>query len=83
MRKSKQQKKAVEKPLRKCSFCDKTEKQIKELIAGPNNVFICNECIEICRDIIEEGRLKTLVYDTLVKLNKQMEEPAQFKSGEQ
>ena len=36
----------------KCSFCGKTQDQVKRLVAGPN-VFICNECIELCYDIIE------------------------------
>jgi ATP-dependent Clp protease ATP-binding subunit ClpX len=37
----------------KCSFCGKTQKQVKKLIAGPS-VYICNECIDLCNDIIEE-----------------------------
>lgn len=36
----------------KCSFCGKTQDQVKRLVAGPN-VFICNECIELCYDIVE------------------------------
>lgn len=35
----------------KCSFCDKTQLEIKKLISGPN-VFICDECIELCNDIL-------------------------------
>ena len=35
-----------------CSFCDKNQHEVKKLIAGPN-VFICDECIELCNDIIE------------------------------
>ena len=38
----------------KCSFCGKPQNQVKKLIAGPEGVFICDECIEICMDIIEE-----------------------------
>lgn len=37
----------------KCSFCGKPQDQVRRLIAGPN-VFICNECIELCQEIIEE-----------------------------
>ena len=37
----------------KCSFCGKSQKQVKKLIAGPG-VYICDECIELCYDIIEE-----------------------------
>lgn len=37
-----------------CSFCGKTEDQVKRLIAGPDGAFICDECVEICAGIIEE-----------------------------
>ena len=38
-----------------CSFCGKGQKEVKKLIAGPN-VYICDECIQLCNDIIaEEG----------------------------
>ena len=40
--------------LLKCSFCGKSQKQVKKLIAGPG-VYICDECIELCNEIIEEG----------------------------
>ncbi len=39
--------------LLKCNFCGKSQKQVKKLIAGPN-VYICDECIELCNEIIEE-----------------------------
>ena len=39
--------------LLKCSFCGKTQKQVKKLIAGPG-VYICDECIELCNEIIVE-----------------------------
>ena len=38
----------------RCSFCGKTEDQVRKLIAGPDGVYICDECIEICAEIIEE-----------------------------
>ncbi|MBQ1458729.1 MULTISPECIES: ATP-dependent Clp protease ATP-binding subunit ClpX [Butyrivibrio] len=38
----------------RCSFCNKTQDQVKKLIAGPAGVYICDECVEICSDIIEE-----------------------------
>ncbi|HKM17531.1 MAG TPA: ClpX C4-type zinc finger protein, partial [Limnochordia bacterium] len=37
----------------KCSFCGKQQEQVKKLIAGPG-VYICDECIELCNEIIEE-----------------------------
>src|SRR6478752_6037757 len=39
--------------LLKCSFCGKSQKQVKKLIAGPG-VYICDECIELCNEIMEE-----------------------------
>ena len=38
----------------RCSFCGKTQDQVRKLIAGSNNVFICDECIELCSEILEE-----------------------------
>ena len=38
----------------RCSFCGKTQAQVRKLIAGPNGTYICDECIGICSEIIEE-----------------------------
>lgn len=38
----------------RCSFCNKTQDQVKKLIAGPAGVYICDECIDICSEILEE-----------------------------
>ena len=38
----------------RCSFCNKTQDQVRKLIAGPAGVYICDECVDICSDIIEE-----------------------------
>ena len=38
----------------RCSFCNKSEDQVRKLIAGPDGVYICDECIEICDEILEE-----------------------------
>ena len=38
----------------RCSFCNKSEEQVHKLIAGPNGVYICDDCVEICSEIIEE-----------------------------
>ena len=38
----------------RCSFCGKEQDEVRKLISGPDNVFICDECIEICSDIIED-----------------------------
>ncbi len=54
--------------LLKCSFCGKSQKQVKKLIAGPG-VYICDECIELCNEIIEEELSETteLQFDELPK----------------
>ena len=43
-----------------CSFCGKSQQEVRKLIAGPT-VFICNECIELCKDIIHEENNSSLV----------------------
>src|SRR5438045_7197284 len=54
--------------LLKCSFCGKSQKQVKKLIAGPG-VYICDECIDLCNEIIEEELSETaeLHFDELTK----------------
>lgn len=47
----------------KCSFCGKTQEQVERIIAGPNGVFICNECIEACADIIYDDDDNTTDYN--------------------
>src|SRR5438093_7442238 len=49
-----------------CSFCGKSQDQVRRLIAGPGSVYICDECVELCREIIDEesrpaGRAKPAV----------------------
>ena len=38
----------------RCSFCNKTEDQVRKLIAGPGGVYICDECIDVCSEIVED-----------------------------
>ena len=57
----------------RCSFCNKSQREVKKLIAGPT-VFICDECVDICLDIIAEDRLLEQQQET--KLPK----PAEIKS---
>ncbi|MBQ9334452.1 MAG: ATP-dependent Clp protease ATP-binding subunit ClpX [Lachnospiraceae bacterium] len=38
----------------RCSFCNKTQDEVRKLIAGPSGVYICDECIEICVDILDD-----------------------------
>src|SRR5665648_600298 len=54
--------------LLKCSFCGKSQKQVKKLIAGPG-VYMCDECIDLCNEIIEEELAEPpeLKWDSLPK----------------
>lgn len=46
-----------------CSFCGKSQEEVKKLIAGPN-VYICDECIDLCNEIVAEDRLQEVQKDT-------------------
>ncbi len=41
-----------------CSFCGKPQELVKKIIAGPNGIYICDECIEVCRDVMKEENEK-------------------------
>ncbi|HEU0026821.1 MAG TPA: ATP-dependent Clp protease ATP-binding subunit ClpX [Ktedonobacterales bacterium] len=43
----------------RCSFCGKSQELVSRLIAGPGGVYICDECVELCREIIEEEQVIT------------------------
>jgi ATP-dependent Clp protease ATP-binding subunit ClpX len=58
-----------------CSFCGKSQKEVKKLIAGPT-VYICNECIELCNEIIAEEDAKE---DSLKKSYSPLPSPPQIK----
>ena len=45
-------------PKVRCSFCGKTEDQVRKLIAGPSGTYICDECVEICAEIIDEDNMQ-------------------------
>ena len=38
----------------RCSFCNKSQNKVRKLIAGPNGAYICDECVDVCSEIIEE-----------------------------
>ena len=48
----------------KCSFCGKGQSEVKRLIAGPG-VYICNECVALCNDILDEGMYETVSEDVV------------------
>ena len=45
------------KPQYRCSFCGKSQEDVRRLIAGPGAVYICDECVELCREISNEEEL--------------------------
>ncbi len=59
----------------KCSFCGKPQEAVKKIIAGPN-VFICDECISLCQDIMEEEKFDE---DDVVEENLEIPTPAEIK----
>ena len=71
----KPQKEKKDRPLY-CSFCGKSQHEIRKLIAGPGVVFICDECVDLCNDIIREelepatrlGRFRKRVSAILAKI---------------
>lgn len=63
----------------RCSFCGKTQDQVDKLIAGPG-VCICDECIELCLDIIEEEGVQKRNSKKKVAANKPLLKPAQLKA---
>ncbi len=61
----------------RCSFCNKSENQVKKLIAGPGGVYICEECVEVCSEIIEE-ELFSMESEDLGDIN--LMKPAEIKA---
>ena len=61
----------------RCSFCGKSRGQVQKLIAGSNNTYICDECIELCNEILEEeyqkGNLNRVPVTSDIKLQKPKE----------
>jgi len=57
----------------RCSFCNKSQREVKKLIAGPT-VFICDECVDICLDIIAEDRLLEQQHETALPKPKEIDD---------
>ena len=60
-----------------CSFCGKSQHEVRKLIAGPT-VFICDECVELCMDIIKEENKSNFVKDDDDELKKVVYEPVKL-----
>ena len=44
----------MEKNEQRCSFCGKSKEEVRRLIAGPGGVFICDDCVDICKAMVDE-----------------------------
>ena len=62
----------------RCSFCNKTQNQVRKLIAGPSGVYICDDCVDICADILEE-ELQDEEEEESVRPDINLLKPAQIK----
>lgn len=70
----------------RCTFCGKTEHQVRKLVAGPN-ASICDECIALCVDIISEERVKDAEVNSLslpkpAQIDLRLSQPLRHRSGE-
>lgn len=63
-----------------CSFCGKTQDMVAKLIAGPNDIYICDECVEICADIVEEELEESSKNKDVVSDDIKLLKPAEIKS---
>ena len=64
----------------RCSFCGKTQEQVNRLISGPNGAFICDECIDICADILEEEAMEEAGMRTSAKEEINLLKPEELKA---
>ena len=66
--------------MRRCSFCNRTENMVNRLISGPEGIYICDECVTICMDILEESeRDENMSLSTLDTDGIKLLKPAQIK----
>ena len=66
--------------IRRCSFCNRTENMVNRLISGPEGIYICDECVAICMDILEESeRDENMSLSTLDTGGIKLLKPAQIK----
>ena len=63
----------------RCSFCGRTQDEVKRLIAGPN-AYICNECVEICADLIDEEE-ENVAEEARFQLDEELPTPAGMKAA--
>lgn len=59
-----------------CSFCGKAHTDVVTMVAGPSNVFICNECVSLCQEIVFSNQVKQAVKDVLASLGRDTDKSA-------
>lgn len=64
----------------RCSFCGKTQSQVRKLIAGPNGAYICDECVDICAEIIDEEFEDDFGMDYGEEINVNLIKPKEMKA---
>ena len=62
----------------RCSFCGKTQDQVRKLISGPNGVYICDECVALCNDILNE-EFETDTEDAIADMDIHLRKPKEIK----
>ncbi|OCG67693.1 ATP-dependent protease ATP-binding subunit ClpX [Gilliamella sp. Fer4-1] len=60
-----------------CTFCSKSEHEVRKLIAGPESIYICNECIGLCNEILKEETKSSLSYEEFI--NKTLPTPHEIR----
>lgn len=63
-----------------CSFCGKSQSEVRKLVAGPS-VYMCNECVDLCNDIIEEELAKDAAEEGEASLEKKLPKPKEIKAA--
>jgi ATP-dependent Clp protease ATP-binding subunit ClpX len=63
-----------------CSFCGKSQSEVRKLVAGPS-VYMCNECVDLCNDIIEEELAKDAAEEGGAGLEKKLPKPKEIKAA--
>jgi len=63
-----------------CSFCGKSQSEVRKLVAGPS-VYMCNECVDLCNDIIEEELAKDAAEEGGTSLEKKLPKPKEIKEA--
>jgi ClpX C4-type zinc finger protein len=80
----------VPKKILYCTFCFKSQHEVKRLISGPSNVFICDECVELCNEVIADrkpksskiGAIEELSTERLLQRLQPIEDTLQGKSNQ-